>query len=195
MGRRLRIDLGRRSINVIFVREKVNFKFFPRKFRINAKKEYNFLTKLHEADVNVPKPISHISLSNSSIVIREFIDGVFFQDAIKRYHPDAIKRLLINVITELRKIEDIGIYLPEVASVYKNIIVDGEEPYIIDLERASFTKKLIIPPFLSRIWRLCSNPEIRKKLEKILEIEKILSVAKKYKTNRDLNMILEIFKR
>lgn len=189
----MRIELGRRSINIMYTKERINFKFFPRKFRVNAKKEYEFMIRLRKAGVCVPKPICYIDLANSAVVVREFIDGTYFQKALLKYPPSMIKKLLINIIKELRKIEDLKIHIPEMSTVYKNIIVSDTEPYIIDLERASNSEKPIIPQFLSRIWRLCLNPRLKQKLEKVVEIEKILDVARKYKAKRDLSLVLEIF--
>ncbi len=194
MGGKIRIELGRRSINIMFVDRKVNLKIFPKKFYINARREFELLQKLSKEEINVPKPVAIIDAGSSIILAREYIKGVYFHDAIRHYPPEELKKLILNLIKNLRKIEDMGIFIPEFSTLYKNVVVDGCEPYILDLERGGYSGKPIIPQFLGLLIRLCNNNKLKEKLAEIMEIEKLKDAARRYKETRDLEVVLDLFK-
>jgi len=194
MGTRIKIELGRRSINIMFVDAKVNLKIFPKKFYVNARKEYELLQELSIQGINVPKPKMLMDVESSAILVREYIEGDFFRDAIYRYPPEKIKKFLLDLIINLRKIEDLNIFIPEFSTLYKNVIISDEKPYILDLERAQYSGRPIIPQLLGMLIRLCSNKKVKEKLAKILHIDKLKDAAQRYKKTRNIKIVLELFK-
>ena len=194
MGSRIKIDLGRRSLNIMFPDVGINLKIFPRRFHVNSKKEYELLSMLSSKGIKVPKPITYIRTRNSSIVVREFVAGLHFDDVLSSYPIEKLKEVLVNLILELRRIEDLGIFVPEFSTLYKNVIVRDTEPYILDLERSVFSGKSIVTQFLGMLLRMSKKERMREKLRRILKIEKIKEVAKDYKNTRDIKEVLALFR-
>jgi len=194
MGIKIKIEMGRRSLNIMFPEYGVNFKIFPKEFEVNARREYEIMNRLYNAGINVPRPIKLIITKGSAIIVREYIDGIYFSQAIQEYDPSSLAKILKNLIIQLRKIEEQEVFIPEFSSLYKNVIIKDKDPYIIDLERAQFSSKPIITQLLGLLIKLCSNVKIRTKLEQIMDIEKIKEVSIRYKEKRRINDVLSLFR-
>ena len=192
MGK-IKIALGQHSINLILKDIRLNFKFFPKKLNVNAKKEYEFLKRIHKSKIPVPKPYSLIETDNSSVLVREFINGITFGEFLTRANVNELKSVLIKIVLILKKLEELGIFVPEFSSLYKNVIVCNDVPYLIDLERGRFGARSNVTQFLGFLIKLFHNPKLSKKLSEILNIEKLKSAAREYKTLRDISLVLQAF--
>lgn len=191
--RKLIVRLGQHTINIIFPRSKINFRFFLRTLRSNAIKEYNILNKLKDK-INVPKVYNIHILENSTLVVREFISGTYFSKFIKNADPNQIKYMLRSLIKNLYLLEQEGIYIPEFSKLSKNVIVTSDgEPYIIDVERGRASRIPVITKLLSLIKNLMRDPKISKKLYEILKVDNIETIAKIYKKTRNLDLIYSLF--
>ncbi len=179
----------------MFPRENINFKIFPKAFEANARREYDILKILYSNGIYVPRPIELIVTENSVILVREYIEGEFFDEFIDRCNEDELRAALLNILTILKKVEDLGIYIEEFSSLYRNVVIRNRKPYIIDLERARYSPKSTITQFLGLLAKLCHNDSIKKKLEAIMETEKIKHASIRYKETRDINTVLSIFKK
>ena len=193
MGGRIKIELGRRSLNLIFTDAKINLKFYPAKFKINAAKEYEFLEKMLKAGTHVPRPLGLMKTTNSSVLIRQYIEGVTFEEAMRTLPPRRMRDIIINLINDLWLIEHMGIHIPEFSTLYKNVIVRDDTPYIIDVERAIYSTRPIITQLLGLLYRLSKHKKIGEKLRQIMDVESIKKTAERYKRTRKIDDILKLF--
>ncbi|GEM_PF-5560643 len=188
------VELGHHSINIIFKDKKINLKIYPLELRHRAIREYEVLRKLYKHGINVPQPIKLVDSANCMILIREFVDGIFFRDAIERLSIDELRVLLLELIKQLNAVENLGIYISEFSSLSKNVIVVGTKPYLIDVERASFQRKSIVTQLLGFLIKLSGSPKLCKKLSKVVQVKKLKAAAQIYKKTRNLDTILDLFR-
>ena len=194
-GRRIRIAAGWRSVNIILVNRKVCIKAFSKRHISNARREYEALRRLCEAGISVPRPYRLILDGNPIVLVREYVEGMHFWDALKQYSQQMLAEVLLRLLRELRAIEDLGLYVPEISTLTKNVIVSGVRPYIIDLEGAKPSKSLIVTQFLSLIHRLGRRGDnIGQKIRNIFDTEDVLGAAREYKRSRDMGIVVRLFR-
>lgn len=194
MGERIAIELGHHSINIILKDKHVNIKIYPTSLRHRALREFEVLRKLREHGINVPEPMMLMDSNNCVILVREYIEGIFFRDAMYVLEPDKLKALLIKLIKQLNGIENLGIYIPEFSTLSKNVVVVDTEPFIIDVERALFLKRPIVTQLLGLLIKLSTNKQLYGKLAKIIKIDELREVARAYKKSREIDVVLQIFR-
>jgi len=194
MGERIAIEFGHHSINIILKDKHVNIKIYPTSLRHRALREFEVLKKLHDHGINVPEPMRLVDSNNCVILVREYIEGIFFRDAIYVLESDKLKVLLMKLIKQLNSIENLGIYIPEFSALSKNVVVVGTEPFIIDVERALFLKRPIVTQLLGLLIKLSTNKQLYGKLAKIIKIDELREVARAYKKSREIDVVLQIFR-
>lgn len=194
----LRIDLldtGKKGI--VFIIKSKN-KNFVLKFRKQSNfggliKEGRFLQSLEKL-IPVPKMYSF----SKDHVIMEYIKGERFPEFIASKKNDVIEKVWIiwQIIDEMLKLDILGIDKKEMNHPKKHIIITGKKPYLIDFERATYSKK---PKNLTQfISYLCSKSlseiisKSKIKINKKLLLEKVRIYKNSFSEKTKQSFILEI---
>lgn len=187
------IEFGHHSMNLVFKAKQINLKIYLPRLHHRAIREFKVLQILHNHGLCVPRPMKLMNASNCSILIREYVEGMAFHEALDKLDAESLRKVLTSLIEQIHMIENLGIYIPEFTSLSKNVVVKRDKPYIIDLERALFRKKPIVTQLLGLIIKLSKNPKLYRKLSQIIKLEEIKSAAKVYRETNDIKAIRNIF--
>lgn len=98
--------------------------------------EANYLEKANLLGIG-PKLIE----KNEDYVVMEFIDGLRIDKFLEEASSEDIQLVMKKVISQLEKLDSLGINKMEMTNPYKHIIVRNLEPVLIDFERARFSPK------------------------------------------------------
>lgn len=71
----------------------------------------------------------------------EFVEGSFIRDFIKREKSAAIKKMLINVFNQMKKLDELGLNKEEMHHPFKHVIIANNKPVLLDFERCKKTAK------------------------------------------------------
>lgn len=168
-------------------------KIFPSHLRENAIKEYKVLLLAEGKGIKcIPKPISLIDRPNFVIILKEFIDGVYFDEYISSLDEEGFKKLTSKLLRCLHDLDKFNIVIEELSSPRKNIVIRNGNPYLIDLERWSYkSKSTNVTRFLGFILKMMHSDEhVGNLVNKIWSKNTILEASKIYKENKDLNEVL-----
>jgi len=154
------------------------------------KNEINFLKILNRKNIG-PK----LFFSGEDFLIYEFIDGNFIIDYLKYNEKEKIKKVLRNIFEELFLMDKLKINKEEMSHPQKHIIINKKhKPVLIDFERSHYTLK---PGNVTQFSNfLISNNilNILKNKKIIINKNKIIHAAKKYKKNQTKNNFNNILK-
>jgi len=187
---------GKHSTVIAFPELEISIKIFKHSLVKNAIKEYEILKELSEKNYWVPKPYALI-LKKHPILIREYIEGVYFKDFLNKATKENIRKVIWNILQFAYKLDLHGIFLDELSHPTKNIIITKDlKTYIVDFERAcKDSQRSNVTQFLSFIYRtgLESSP-LGSKIVALFELEQIRKVIPEYKKERRIDVISKIFK-
>lgn len=140
---------------------------------------------------------------SKDFIIREYIDGIEFQDWIRREENNAIIKLVLrDIILQCYRLDVIGLDHGELSRPHKHIIIsikhDLPKAFIIDFESASTQRKPHnVTSFLNYI--LFRKNEISAKVRRILrlndnDISKVHSLIREYKKRPNFILLENILK-
>lgn len=93
--------------------------------------EASILTQVNKKGIG-PK----IIYSTQKYIIMKWIEGLFFPQALIKSAPKTCVYLLENVLKQTRALDQLGIQKEEMHRPLKNVIVSGNNIYLLDFERA-----------------------------------------------------------
>ncbi|MHA1616401.1 MAG: RIO1 family regulatory kinase/ATPase domain-containing protein [Candidatus Njordarchaeales archaeon] len=184
---------GRHSVVLSIPHIGIAFKIFRKGYVRNADKEYSFLKILEHHDFPVPKPYNLLIINDYPILVREYIPGQHFNEFLDDSPPEKIVKVLKRVIELSFKLDEIGIFLDELSNPTKNIIVNSRGVFFIDFERAQELRgnKSNVTQFLSFLIRVGkSSSQLKKKLERFVNFDKLVELSKEFKQSKDLEKVL-----
>lgn len=80
--------------------------------------------------------------SGKNYLAYEFVDGQFIIDAFKKLKKNAIKKILADVLTQCKLMDDIGIAKEEMHHPVKHVLITkSQKPVMIDFERMHRNRK------------------------------------------------------
>jgi len=184
---------GWRAIVIAIPDIKIALKIFPKENLKAAEREANVLKMLQDIP-NVPRFYYFIT-SPVPILIREFIPGEPVIDYFLKASIDEIKHILKEMIILAKQLDERGIIVEELSRAKDNVIIYNRRPYIIDLERVSFTvTRSNITQILAWILFISKINGIAEKIHCIVNIDTVKDIAREYKRTRNFQKIMEIFK-
>ena len=83
-------------------------------------------------------------LTGKNYFAYEFVEGPFIRDFIKTAPPAAIKKLLISVFYQMKKLDELGLNKEEMHHPFKHVIIaktNQNKPVLLDFERCKKTAK------------------------------------------------------
>lgn len=193
---KFKLERGWHSTVIIFPALGIVLKIFNKGLVKNARKEFNFLSILHNKGFNVPKPYVLIEDGERPILIREFIDGLHFNSFLLSASIESIKIVVLRLIKLAHDLDLERVFIDELSRATRNIVVtDDLYPYIIDLERATISNRSNVLQFLSYLYSLSlSSASFSNKIKEIIDVKKIIKIGPLYKKKKDFNLILKCFK-
>jgi putative serine/threonine protein kinase len=123
-----------------------------------------------------------IKLENG-MLIREFIEGEEIVDWMRHAQKPAIKKILLDILEQCRKLDLLNINKLEMTHPHKHILVRRAKAVFIDFDRARKTEK---PKNVTQVLQWMTNKELTLLLTEkniALDREAMLSHAKSYKGN------------
>lgn len=144
--------------------------------------EINCLKKLQKYDIG-PKLIE----AKEDFFVYEFIEGSFIEDFVEKEKSSAkIKKVLKNIITQCRTLDELGINKEEMHHPYKHIIVTRNyKPFLVDFERCKKTNE---PKNVTQFCQYLISGKISyllKKKDILIDKIRMIELAKLYKKNHD----------
>ncbi len=80
-------------------------------------------------------------LSGKNYFVYEFVEGPFIRDFIKSEKQAAIKKMLIDVFCQMKKLDELGLNKEEMHHPFKHVIIAKHKPVLLDFERCKKTAK------------------------------------------------------
>jgi len=146
--------------------------------------EINFLKKLNPLGIG-----PRLLFSGDDYFAYEFVEGIRIEEFIEKNDKEAIIPVLKGIITQLQKLDELGINKEEMHHPYKHILVD-KKPVLIDFERAHFTER---PQNITQFCQYLLQLRLGSK-GIIINKEDMIKRAKKYAEDFDIKPILEVLK-
>ena len=162
--------------------------------------EINILNRLNKQfnNKNIAKGLSpKILFHGDNYFAYAFIDGIFFQDYIKKEKKMRIKKVLNKLFDKLYALDEFRLNKCEMTRPIKHILIENNTPYLIDFERAVFTEN---PKNVSQFVQFLLSKNILHLLEnKGFKIDKesvrnVVIIYKKNINKKDLYCIKKCFK-
>jgi release factor glutamine methyltransferase len=145
--------------------------------------EAKWLARLNEHQIG-PK----LYFTGSGYLVMEFIEGPRLGEWMAEQGPEEIRKMLILILEQCFKIDQLGVNKQEMHHPYKHILISKGKPVLIDFERCKETESPgNVTQFLEFISR--SKEELGKKGLKI-SLEKMRRLGKEYRKEQDLTPIL-----
>jgi len=145
--------------------------------------EVKFLKVLNQHNIG-PKYL----FSASEFFVYKFVEGDRILDFIKSAYYKQIRVVLLEIISQLKKMDDLGINKDEMHHPLKHILV-GTQPVMIDFERARYSEK---PQNITQFCQFLGH--ISKELElKGFHVtqEQMINISKDYARSGDIDKVLE----
>ena len=144
--------------------------------------EAKWLAKLNKHKIG-PKLL--IVDNKNSYFACEYLAGSFIGDYLERSGKKSIIKILKKTFAQLYALDRLKIDKEEMHHPLKHIIVRGNEPYLIDFERAHFSQN---PKNVTQFCQyMLRNHELLKHKKINFDKEKIMEFAKIYKSNPSTN--------
>ncbi|MCK5107772.1 MAG: hypothetical protein KAQ83_03515 [Nanoarchaeota archaeon] len=141
--------------------------------------EAKFLQEVNELGIG-PKYISH----TEDELVMEFIEGKVIEEFVKENDKKDVVKVLIEVLEQCFKLDEIKISKEEMHHPYKHVII-GEKVVMIDWERAHKTLK---PSNVTQFCQYLTSTKFGGLLkEKRIDIDKdeMIGLTKDYRINMD----------
>ena len=100
------------------------------------KNEINWLKKLNKYGIG-PKLVFH----EDDCFAYNYIDGIFIMDYLEKSSNSKIKKIIKKIFSQLSTLDKLKLDKEEMHHPLKHILVCNDEPYMIDFERANYSKK------------------------------------------------------
>lgn len=111
-----------------------------------------------------------------NFMVREFIDGINVLEWMKDKKKSEIKKVILDILDQCRKMDLAGINKMEMTHPHKDIIIDKKnKPWIIDFERCKETEK---PKNVTQFLQFLHARKLIK-----IEMDEIIEISKRYKKN------------
>ncbi|MGQ4891842.1 MAG: hypothetical protein ACP6IP_05045 [Candidatus Njordarchaeia archaeon] len=189
---------GRHSNVIALEGLNIAIKVFPITLKNNAYKEINAIRLANEKGINcIPKYIAHVDTDNAIFLFKEYIKGIYFIDFIKSCDENSLKETLLKLFRCLNLLDKLGIVVKELARPRKNIVIREGKPFLIDLERWTYTKgKTNITQFLGYIYSVLksNDNEVSRKFKNLIISDNLKEISEQYKKTLDLNLTQKLFK-
>ena len=188
---------GRHSVVIAVPSLEIVFKIFPISLRSNALKEKEALSFLNrEKFPCAPRLYGYVETDKSAIIIKEFITGIYFHNFFLESKISDLREVLLKILNCLHLLDKFNIFIDEMDSPRRNIVIRENQPFFIDLERWSrSTIQSNVTQFLGFLLKAHkTGGEIGNRVNTIFHVDKIMESAKEYKKKRDINVVSQIFK-
>ncbi len=162
---------------------------------LRTNNEINFLKILNKKNIG-PK----LLFSGEDFLVYEFVKGPNIGElfSYERLEPKLIKKTLVETMQQMYEMDKMKINKEEMSHPHKHIIIDNKyEPVLIDFERAHYTIK---PSNVTQFSDFLISKHVLTVLKKNnikINKKKIISLAKKYKGQRNkknFNKIIQLIK-
>jgi release factor glutamine methyltransferase len=162
---------------------------------LRTNNEINFLKILNKKNIG-PK----LLFSGEDFLVYEFVKGPNIGElfSYERLEPKLIKKTLVETMQQMYEMDKMKINKEEMSHPHKHIIIDNKyEPVLIDFERAHYTIK---PSNVTQFSDFLISKHVLTVLKKNnikINKNKIISLAKKYKGQRNkknFNKIIQLIK-
>jgi release factor glutamine methyltransferase len=162
---------------------------------LRTNNEINFLKILNKKKIG-PK----LLFSGEDFLVYEFVKGPNIGElfSYERLEPKLIKKTLVETMQQMYEMDKMKINKEEMSHPHKHIIIDNKyEPVLIDFERAHYTIK---PSNVTQFSDFLISKHVLTVLKKNnikINKNKIISLAKKYKGQRNkknFNKIIQLIK-
>ena len=123
-------------------------------------------------------------LSEKNYFVYEYINGNFILDYLKRANKDSIRKSIKKIFYQLRALDKLGIEKEEMHHPLKHIIVEKNNPYLIDFERARYSPN---PKNLTQFCQFLmhsASVQILERKQITIDKNKLISLAKIYKNSQ-----------
>ncbi|MBN1377491.1 phosphotransferase [Candidatus Woesearchaeota archaeon] len=153
--------------------------------------EAEFLKRLNKNKIG---PELYDYDKNNNRIIMEFIEGIPIIEYFEENDKKEILKVIEKTLKKLRTLDKTGINKEELTNPYKHIIIQGNNPRLIDFERCSFTEK---PKNVTQFLQFLTSKNIKKILSRKgidLEKKKIIELSKTYKktnSKKDFDNVLD----
>lgn len=150
--------------------------------------EYEFNLKLNKINIG-PKVIYYDD--KNDFLIREFVEGETIHEYFgrikkelnKKEYKKEIKRIILNIFEQCRRMDIAQINKFEMTNPYKDLIIDAKtnNPIIIDFERCRHSA---VPKNTTQFCQFMMKGKIKNELEQInifLDNKRIICLAEQYK--------------
>ena len=124
----------------------------------------------------------NLLLHTEKYLVMEFIEGVSLEEFVKKAPKKKAINALLDVLDQMKTLDDLGITKEEMAHPQKHIII-AKKPVLIDFERAHFALK---PSNLTQFCQYLTSTNLSELLRgKNINIdkEKLIGLAKAYKNS------------
>ena len=124
----------------------------------------------------------NLLLHTEKYLVMEFIEGVSLEEFVKKAPKKKAINALLDVLDQMKTLDDLGITKEEMAHPQKHIII-AKKPVLIDFERAHFALK---PSNLTQFCQYLTSTHLSELLRgKNINIdkEKLIGLAKAYKNS------------
>ncbi len=155
----------------------------------NIEREAMFLKILNKHDIG-PRLI----MSNDFLMY-EFVNGIFIDEFLKKSKKKDIIAVLNKIFLQLNTMDKLGINKFEMIRPYKHILIEKNNPVMIDFERCRYTDdSKNVSQFLEFLVRSEINETLKSKEINIKRAETIM-LSKEYKKEKDLKPIFNLLKK
>lgn len=155
----------------------------------NIEREAMFLKILNKHDIGPRLIMSH------DFLMYEFVNGVFIDEFLKKSDKKEIIAVLKKIFLQLNTMDKLGINKFEMIRPYKHIIIENNNPVMIDFERCRYTDDpKNVSQFLEFLVRKEINDVLKSKRISIVR-EDTINLSKEYKKGKDLKPIFNLLKK
>jgi len=136
-----------------------------------------------------------------NLLLMEFIEGSFFLEWVERVKRERdaakrIRRVLRDILEQCRRLDEAGLDHGELSRATRHIIIDcGDNPWILDFETASTTRRM------SNVTSICQFFFLKEKTAKLIsgaaklnDRDKLIFLLRSYKRSRTRKNFNEILK-
>ncbi len=190
----VKIFRGRHSKVIAVIGLNLVLKIFPKNLKSNAYKEKMLLEHVNNIKLECfPKFYGIVDTGDAVLLVKEYIDGQYFNYFIKHGSIREIKKVIKRLLLCLHELDKVNYVIKELSNPKTNIVIRDEKPFIIDLERWTKTHgKTNVTQFLGfliKISKSNDNP-LKQRLNKIINFQILDKIANSYKKEKSIDVVL-----